>query len=321
MSRRQRLHIPHAMYYVVQRGSEHQPIFTTPSDYAMFERLLTGALRRTRTTVHAYCWTPQAIHMLVQIDEIPVGRFMQGLTSRYARSIHQRAGGAGHFFQQRYQAILIDAEAYLRKLVRYIHYVPALTGLASDPRSYPNSSHVVYSGATQAPWLTTRAVLNSGSDGEDAKLSYDEFMSMAPSEPDIQLFERGGGTDLRVIGSPDFLANLPRNSRTYRSNVSLDQIINNVTCALEVDRTHVFSRSRQRQLALARALIAWFATERRICTLSEVARRLRRDPSTLSVAISRYRDLRPDLFKLNALHYLVPIGSQEPANSPEMRAE
>jgi hypothetical protein len=73
----------------------------------------------------------------------------------------------------------------------------------------------------------------------------------------------------------------------------------------------VFSRSRQRQLALARALIAWFATERRICTLSEVARRLRRDPSTLSVAISRYRELRPDLFKLNALHYLVPIGSQE----------
>jgi len=315
MSRRQRLHIPHALYHVIQRGSEHQPVFTAPADYAMFERLLTGALRRTHTSVHAYCWMPQAIHMLVQIDEIPVGRFMQGLTSRYARSIHQRAGGTGHFFQQRYQAILIDSESYLRKLVRYIHYVPVLAGLAPTPRSYSNTSHSAYVGTIQAPWLTTRSVLNSGSDGEDAQLSYDELMSTAPSEQDIQLFEHGCGTDLRVIGSPDFLAGLPRHSRTYHSNVSLDQIINNVTCALEVDRTHVFSRSRQRQLALARALIAWFATERRVCTLSEVARRLRRDPSTLSVAISRYRDLRPDLFKLNSLHYLVSLGSQE------MRAE
>ena len=311
MSRRQRLHIPHGTYYVVQRGSEHQPVFAAPADYTMFERLLTGALRRTHTAVHAYCWTPQAIHMLVQIDEIPVGRFMQGLTSRYARSIHQQAGGAGHFFQQRYQAILIDAEAYLRKLVRYVHFVPVLCGSADSPAAHPYSSHATYAGNAQAPWLTTRTVLNAISDGEDAQSSYEELMATRPSDLDIEIFERGSGGDLRVIGSPGFLANLPRQSRTYRSNVSLDQIINNVTCALEVEKTHVFSRSRQRQLALARALIAWFATERRLCTLSEVARRLRRDPSTLSVAISRYRDLRPDLFKLNSLHYLVPIGSQE----------
>jgi len=311
MSRRQRLHIPQGMYYVIQRGSEYQPVFSGPADYAMFERLLTGALRRTHTVVHAYCWTPQAIHMLVQIDDIPVGRFMQGLTSRYARSIHQLAGGTGHFFQQRYQAILIDAEAYMRKLVRYIHYVPVLGGAQPNPESHLYSSHAAYAGTTQVPWLTTRAALHSISDGEDTKVAYRELMSNAPPAQDIDVFERGSGNDLRVIGSPSFLANLPRNSRTYRSNVSLDQIITNVTSALEVERIHVFSRSRQRQLALARALIAWFATERRVCTLSEVARRLKRDPSTLSVAITRYREIRPDLFKLNALHYLVPIGTQE----------
>ena len=57
----------------------------------------------------------------------------------------------------------------------------------------------------------------------------------------------------------------------------------------------------------AGALIAWYATERRIAPLSEIARRLRRDPSTLSVGISRYRHRRADLFDLERLHDLVPL--------------
>jgi hypothetical protein len=80
-----------------------------------------------------------------------------------------------------------------------------------------------------------------------------------------------------------------------------------VTCRLGVDREHVLSNSRQREVTLARALIAWYATERRVATLSEVARYLRRDPSTLSVAVSRYRLCRPELFKLTALHDVVPL--------------
>jgi hypothetical protein len=270
-------------------------------------------------SVHAYCWAPQAIHMLVQIDEVSVGRFMQGLTSRYARSIHQRAGESGHFFQQRYQAMLVDSDTYLLKLLRYIHYIPELLGLVDDARDYPHTSHRAYLRAAEVPWLATRKALHAFGE-DDAISAYRESMSHAPSAQDLALFERGGTDDLRVIGSPEFLRNLPRESRTYRSKVSLDQVIHSVTFAMGVEREHVLSSSRKRDLALARALIAWFAMERRVCTLSEVARRLRRDPSTLSVAVSRYRERRPDLFKLNSLHYLVPIGPQE-SGSLEFRAE
>jgi len=79
-----------------------------------------------------------------------------------------------------------------------------------------------------------------------------------------------------------------------------------------VERDLVLSNSRQREFTLVRALIAWYATERGVATLSEVARCLRRDPSTLSMAISRYRARRPELFKITAMHDispLVPIGS------------
>jgi hypothetical protein len=63
-----------------------------------------------------------------------------------------------------------------------------------------------------------------------------------------------------------------------------------------VRRDEVLSPSRRRELALARALITWRATRAGVATLSEVARRLGRDPSTLFVGMERYRTLRPDLF-------------------------
>lgn len=307
MSRRQRLHVPGGTYYIVQQGSTHQPVFSQPGDYQLFERLLAAALNRTDSRLHAYCWTPSAIHMVVQIDEISVGRFMQGLTGRYARNIHQRDGASGHFFQQRYKALLVDADEYLLKLIHYVHYLPVLAGLAPDPGAFQHSSHGAYRGTADSAWLTTKTALHSLQ--EDAARVYEELMSAPPSAHDIKLFERGGQNDLRVIGGQEFLANLPRRSRTYRSKITLEQIIYTVTSALGVEREHVLSASRKRDLAMARALIAWFATERHVATLSEVARQLRRDPSTLSVAISRYRVCRPELFKLTALHYMVPLGS------------
>jgi putative transposase len=306
MSRRQRLHVSGGTYYVVQHGNAHHPIFSQPEDYALFERLLATTLRRTNARVHGYCWTPHAIHMIVQIDEISLGRIMQGLTSRYARSMHRRIGESGHFFRQRYKAVLIDPKEYLLKLLHYLHHLPVLGGLAQSPDAAEYTSHASYSRQSATPWLTTRTahrLLELKDDGTD----YDAFMVRCPEPEDVVLFERVGSNDLRVIGSPEFLDNLPRNSRTYRSKTSLDQIIHTVTCRMGVERDLVLSNSRQREFTLVRALIAWYATERGVATLSEVARCLRRDPSTLSMAISRYRARRPELFKITAMHDIAPL--------------
>jgi hypothetical protein len=231
---------------------------------------------------------------------------MQGITSRYARSIHERAAESGHFFRQRYKAILIDPDVYLLKLVRYVHHIPVLGTLSSDPGSYPFTSHVAYLGRAEIPWLTTRTTLRL-MNGCDQNSEYAELMSAPPSQEERELFERGSKHDARIVASTEFFENLPRHLRVYRSKLTLEQIIQTVTCRLGVDREHVLSNSRQREVTLARALIAWYATERRVATLSEVARYLRRDPSTLSVAVSRYRLCRPELFKLTALHDVVPL--------------
>jgi hypothetical protein len=161
-------------------------------------------------------------------------------------------------------------------------------------------------------------------ESRDEDTDYDAFMARCPAPEDVVQFERVGSNDLRVIGSQEFLDNLPRNSRTYRSKASLDQIIHTVTCRMGVERDLVLSNSRQREFTLVRALIAWYATERGVATLSEVARCLRRDPSTLSMAISRYRVRRPELFKITAMHDispLVPIGIRDQVHYWESSGE
>ena len=110
MSRRSRLHVPGGVYYVVQRSNANQPIFTDAADYAIFERLLATMLARCRARVHAFCWEVDAIHLTLQVTDMPVGRLMQRLSSQYARRVHRRQGNGGHLFQQRYHSLLIDPE-------------------------------------------------------------------------------------------------------------------------------------------------------------------------------------------------------------------
>ena len=314
MPRHQRPHVPGGTYYIVQKATT-VPIFWQPDDYVAFERVLPGILRRTGARVHAYCWTPHAIHLVLQIEEISVGRFMQGLTARYARHVQRRTGKSVRRSRYPYQSALIDANHWLLRVARYLHHLPVLSQLAEEPSAYTHSSHKTYAGESEKPWLYTRAVVRQ------LGKTYEQFMSRPPSLSDVEVLEHQISTSL-VIGGDDFLATL--RGRVSRTNGSLDEIIETVTSALGVKREHVLSRSRNREPALARALIAWYASERGIATLTDVARRVRRDPSTLSMAISRYRVSRPELFKLNALHYVIPSDqnelaeeSDEPATGPE----
>jgi hypothetical protein len=152
---------------------------------------------------------------------------------------------------------------------------------------------------------------------EQARFAYRRLMFETPAAGEGASFEHGGTDDPRVLGDREFMAAIPRNMRVYRSTYSLDQVIDTVTCTLGLERSEVLSRSRQRRLALARALITWYATERGVATLAEVARRLQRDPSTLFVAVERYRTLRPELFNLTALQDSGPLLRQLPSQASQ----
>lgn len=117
-----------------------------------------------------------------------------------------------------------------------------------------------------------------------------------PLRPEVtELFEHGNPKTPGILGGGDFMDKLPYRARRRRggSKEMLDQISSNVACSRGVEREHILSNSGQHEFLMARVLIAWHATERRVATLTEVACYLRRDPSTLSKEIKQYRTCRP----------------------------
>jgi hypothetical protein len=234
---------------------------------------------------------------------VSVGRFVQRLTSQYARHIHKQRGGSGHLFQQRYHAVLIDPDAYLLKLIRHLHLMPPNEGVADGVESNQLTSHSSYLGVTRVPWLTRRLAFRMLiRQGKRPDKAYAEYMRK-PIDPRDSLvkYERGSRRDPRVLGEAGFLASLPTRPCVPENRVSLDQVIDAISQKMGLEREAVMSKSRQRHLALARALVTWHAVEHGIATLAEVARKLHRDPSTLFVAVERYRVLRPELFDKVAL--------------------
>ena len=147
MARRLRLHVPGGFYHVTLRGNHRAPIFFRSADRDLWERFLADSLERFGARLHAYCWMTNHVHMVIQVSEFPLGRIILRTASAYARTVQLRLETTGHLFERRYHAVLVDADAYLLTLLRYIHLNPVNGGLTRDPDAYRWSSHHAYTGA------------------------------------------------------------------------------------------------------------------------------------------------------------------------------
>jgi putative transposase len=73
----------------------------------------------TQTFCFAWALIPNHFHLLLETGNIPVAAVMRSLLTGHALYYNRRHRRYGHLFQNRYQSILCQQDAYL--LVRYIH--------------------------------------------------------------------------------------------------------------------------------------------------------------------------------------------------------
>ena len=213
MPRRARIQIPGGTYYLLQASSKHQPLFESELDYRYLESLVASAVQRSRTQALAFCWLPHELHLAVRSSDLPVSRFMQGFTARYARFVHRRTGEIGHLFQQSFRSLLIDPEAWLPELVRYIHHLPVHAGLAASATIYEQSSVGAYLGTRPLAWLSTKAVLRilegRGMNVSTARV----YLRATPSPEESALFASKAFARARILGDNRFIESLPRKHR------------------------------------------------------------------------------------------------------------
>lgn len=289
MARALRLHVPGGIYHVTLRGNHRQPIFFSTGDRDLLDRLVERALTDYGARLHAYCWMTNHIHMLIQVGEKPLGTIMLKIAGSYARTAQQHLETTGHLFERRYHALLVDADAYLLTLLRYIHFNPVRAGLTDDPVAYPWSSHATYLGVRKQHWVTTGFALGLfGTNQGVARSRYREFTREAGADKwgtgDLKPNDR----DCHVLGSDEFTSHLRQHSRPPAERQSLGSLIDECTRRFGLSKSALASACRNRRVSMARAWLARQVAESGIATISAVARELGRSEAAIRRLLQRH---------------------------------
>lgn len=159
MARPLRIAYPSAHYHVMNRGLERRPVFIAESDHQRFLALLDDLAIRWQVRIFAYCCMTNHYHLAIQTPRGNISRVMRHLDGLYTQGFNRAVGRDGPLFRGRYKAILVEAEAYLTQIVRYIHLNPVKSGVVTRPEMYPWSSHVLYRAPKAPGWLARDEIL------------------------------------------------------------------------------------------------------------------------------------------------------------------
>lgn len=157
MARPLRIEFPDALYHVTSRGDRREAIFLDDSDRAQFLTLLGEACERFDAAVQAYCLMGNHYHLVLNTRAAKLSQLMRHLNGVYTQRFNRRHGKVGHVFQGRFKAILVDRDAYLLAVCRYVDLNPVRAGLVAAPADWVWSSCRALTGRAEAPpWLDAR---------------------------------------------------------------------------------------------------------------------------------------------------------------------
>ena len=210
MPRPIRLDHPGAWFHVTARGNECKPIFIDDADRRKFLSLLTTARTRFRLVCHAYCLMGNHYHLVVESVTGRLSRAMQYINGSFGRHFNERHDRAGHLFQGRFKASLIERDTYLLEAVRYVELNPCRANLVSRPEAWDWSSFRPRLLLEDVPsCLCTEALLGMFGPPEEKRRRYSEFISAGLAV----LTTPSPLADETILGSRDFLAKQAKRSR------------------------------------------------------------------------------------------------------------
>ena len=129
------------MYHVTSRGDRREDIFLDDEDRQMWMDVLGLVCERFNWVVHAYCQMSNHYHLLLETADGNLSAGMRHLNGLYTQRFNRRHGMVGHLFQGRYKAILIQKEAHLLELARYLVLNPVRAKMVATPDEWPWSSY------------------------------------------------------------------------------------------------------------------------------------------------------------------------------------
>lgn len=167
MARPQRIEYEGAVYHVTARGNERRAIFHDDADRTRLLRVLAESVRQFDVRVYLFCLMSNHIHLVVETPRANLSQFMHRLETAYTVYFNNRHDRCGHLMQGRYRARLVERDAYILRLSRYVHLNPVFT---TAPRKRPIRERIAM--LREYRWSSYRSYI-----GEDRPL---DFVDYAP---------------------------------------------------------------------------------------------------------------------------------------------
>jgi putative transposase len=123
MGRPRRVTTGGIVYHVLNRATVRSQIFHSPADYRAFEQLLIEARNRFAMRLLAFCIMPNHWHMVLwPREDDDLSRFTGWLTLTHTQRWHafRRTAGEGHLYQGRFKSFLVESDAHLLTVCRYV---------------------------------------------------------------------------------------------------------------------------------------------------------------------------------------------------------
>jgi putative transposase len=136
MARPLRIELAGGLYHVMSRGNARRPIVRDDADR---QRRLDWLQRTVETYgwwLHAFTLLTNHEHLFLEMPEANLSAGMHLLNGSYSGYFNVRHRRAGHLFQGRFKAHLIEEEGYFTEISRYLHLNPVRAKLVSRPAQW-----------------------------------------------------------------------------------------------------------------------------------------------------------------------------------------
>lgn len=140
-------YLPGHFYHFYNRGAHRISIFREEDNYLFVLRKMKEYCRSLALTPIAYCLMPNHYHFLIRQDgENRAELLPQRVFNSYSKAYNKRYEHSGTLFEGSYSVILVENEAHLLHLCRYIHANPVKHGLVTDLAEWPYSNYLEWIG-------------------------------------------------------------------------------------------------------------------------------------------------------------------------------
>jgi REP element-mobilizing transposase RayT len=327
MPRKARIDAPGALHHIMARGIEGRLIFQNEYDRKDFIDRLAHLLEETETKCFAWALIPNHFHLLFKTGTVPVAKVMLRLLTGYAVSYNLRHKRQGHLFQNRYKSILCQEDPYLLELVRYIHLNPIRANLVPDLKSlekYPHCGHGALMGKSKNNWQDIEDVLRLfGKNLSHARRQYNSFVLKGINHGRRDDLTGGGlvrsvggwknvkamrkaklwqKSDERILGDGDFVEQtlalsqepLEHKYSLQARGYDIGKAADRVCELLGVKQSDIWAPGKESFRVQARSLLCYWASRELRISQSELSRKFKLSPATISLCVKRGEKIARD---------------------------